>query len=245
MFAGGGSFARAEDAPAAPASDSPPSPDHSKLPVEEDYLETPFTEYGEFNEEENEAAETKFFQFGRFFGFSLGVGYEGVTGNRGLLYQGGFPVLDFKLHYWFDFNLALDLDVYTANHSFSTADRGGIEVNLLRFGIDLKYYIDTRNLSSQISAASPYLLVGIGPMTKTENYSNQSLTAPPSETSFALCAGGGLEFTISPRRSFFELEGKVQYARYVDTATQVYSNLGIDDLTGLFYTVTGNILFTW
>src|SRR5881628_3466051 len=67
----------------------------------DDYSETPFTEYGEFNEEEEEADEAKFFQYGRFFGVSVGSGFQGATGNRGLLYQGGFPTLDIKVHYWF------------------------------------------------------------------------------------------------------------------------------------------------
>src|SRR4051794_33185738 len=62
---------------------------------------TPFTEYGEFNEEADEEADTQFFQHGRFFGVCLGLGYESVSGNRGALWQGGFPVFDFKLQYWF------------------------------------------------------------------------------------------------------------------------------------------------
>jgi hypothetical protein len=221
-----------------------PHSDRTQLPEEDDYSNTPFTEYGEFNEEEVEAAETKFFQYGRFFGFSLGMGYQGVTGGRGLLYQGGFPLLDMKLHYWFDFNLALDINFHTAGNHFSTADRGDIDVNILMVGIDLKYYFDTKNLSAPIAASSPYLIVGFGPMTKTEHYANQSVTTP-AETSMGLAAGGGLEFTISPRRTFFELEGKFYYAKYNDTYTQVYRSLGIDDLTGLFYTVTGSVLFAW
>lgn len=34
-----------------------------------------------FNEEEEEAADTAFFQRGRFFGLSAGLGYQGAVGN--------------------------------------------------------------------------------------------------------------------------------------------------------------------
>ena len=84
-------------------------------PEEEDFSSSPFTEYGEFNEEQDEAADTKFFQYGRLFGVSLGLGFEGVTGNRGLLWQGGFPMIEMKVHYWFDFNVALDLGFANAS----------------------------------------------------------------------------------------------------------------------------------
>lgn len=213
---------------------------------DDDFAETPFTEYGEFNEENYEAAETRFFQHGRFFGLSVGLGYEGVAGGRGLLYQGGFPVFDFKLHYWFDFNLALDLGFFTASHSIDTnvGNAGHIDVNLVRFGVDLKYYFDTKNLSAPISFANPYILLGIGSLSKTQNYANQGLTTA-SEAAFAVSGGGGLEFTISPRRSFFELEAKAHSVRFQDTYTTAYQSIGINDLTGFFYTVTGNILFVW
>src|ERR1700722_17820359 len=68
--------------------------DKANTPEEDDYTNSPFTEYGEFNETEEEEEDTKFLQYGRLFGISLGVGFEAVDGNRGQLYQGGFPVVD-------------------------------------------------------------------------------------------------------------------------------------------------------
>ena len=91
-------------------------------PEEDDFSNTPFTEYGEFNEEADEEADANFFAHGRFFGVSLGLGFEGVTGNRGLLYQGGFPMVNGKIHYWFDFNFALDMDFYFASHFYTDPD---------------------------------------------------------------------------------------------------------------------------
>src|SRR5688572_24009328 len=83
--------------------------DRTGTPEEDDFSNTPFTEYGEFNEQDDEEAETKFFQYGRFFGVSLAAGYQGVTGNRGIVWKGGLPAIDFKVHCWFDFNTAIQL----------------------------------------------------------------------------------------------------------------------------------------
>src|ERR1700756_3704439 len=107
--------ARAADA--APNS-APPAGDRTTKPEEEDFSQTPYTEYGSFNEEKEEEEDTKFFQYGRFFGVSLGLGVETISGDRGTLYQGGFPTFDAKIHYWFDFNFALDINFYLAQHYF-------------------------------------------------------------------------------------------------------------------------------
>lgn len=217
-------------------------PQDRSLPVEEeDFSDTPFTEYGEFNEESDEAAETKFFQYGRFFGVSLGVGYHNATGNRALLWQGGFPVFDFKVHYWFDFNLALDLAMHTANQYY-VVNSSNTEVNMLRFGLDLKYYFDTKNLSAPVSFANPYVLLGAGSFTKTETTSTGDSTP---DSSFGISFGAGLEFVVSPRKTFFAIEGKFHSVTFKDTHLATYRSQGIPDLTGLFYTLTGNFLFTW
>jgi len=219
-------------------------------PEDDDFSNSPFTEYGEFNEEDEEAADTKFFQYGRFFGVSLGLGFEGVTGNRGYLWQGGFPMLDFKVHYWFDFNLALDLGFFTTPHFFQIEETQGegerTNATLSRLGINLKYYFDTKNMSSALSFANPYLLLGAGSFTKTQTASSEEAT-PDSDSAFGVSAGAGLEFTLKPRKAFFAIEGKIHAVNFKDTRTNELQNtaLGLDDLTGYFYTVSGNFLFTW
>ena len=81
---------------------------------------SPFLEYGDFNMNEEENEDTQFFQYGRFFGLSLGIGYQSATGNRGKLYTAALPRFDARIQYWFGFHLAGDLGVFFANHSFTT-----------------------------------------------------------------------------------------------------------------------------
>ena len=215
-------------------------------PEDEDYSNTPFTEYGEFNEDSDEEADQKFFQYGRFFGVSVGLGLESVDGGRGLLWQGGFPMVEVKVHYWFDFNFALDLGFFSASHSFEgTSREGHVDVNMIHLGVDLKYYFDTKNLSAPISFANPYLLAGGGPFTKTSNFGNGGVADQDSAVAFNF--GAGLEFAIKPRKAYFELEGKMYFVKFKDSGSTAYKDAprGIPDLGGNFYTLTAAVLFTW
>ena len=241
----------AEGAPPPPQdSNAPqggPPPPESKLgkSEEEDYSSTPFTNYGEFNENQDEEADSKFFQYGRFFGVSLGLGAQIVDGNRGALWQGGFPMVDFKLHYWFDFQMALDLGFFTAQQFYDTAVKGlgHVDVNMVHVGVDVKYYFPTKNLSSALSFANPYLIAGAGSYSKTENSQAQATQDP--DTSIGVCLGIGLEFVMNPRKSYFELEAKGHLAVFKDTYTTSFQAAGLPNLTGNFYTISGSILFTW
>lgn len=231
--------------PAAGAADASKANDKTIKSEEDDFSNTPFTEYGEFNETSDEEADSNFFKFGRFFGASLGLGFEFVDGKRGALWQGGFPMVDFKLHYWFDFNFAVDLGFFTAQQYFDTTaqGKGHVDVNILHVGLDVKYYFDTKNLSAPISFANPYLLLGVGSFSKTENSSLQG--TQDTDNSLGISIGAGLEFAISPRKLYFEVEGKVHFVTFKDTYNPIYKSVGLDNLTGNFYTVSGNVLFTW
>jgi opacity protein-like surface antigen len=239
--------AQAADGPPPGGGEGPGKPENkASKPEEDDYTGTPFTEYGEFNEATDEEDDTKFLQFGRLFGVSLGGGFQFVDGFRGALWQGGFPTINFRLHYWFSFHVALDLGLTNSSQYYqdtSTIGRGHVDVNLMNIGMDLKYYFDTKNLSAAISFASPYLLAGVGTYSKTENSIVQQ--GSDSDTSLGLALGGGIEFAISPRKFYFSIEGKINVVSFKDTYTQVFSKVGLPNLTGNFYTATGNLLFTW
>lgn len=207
----------------------------------EDFKETPFTQYGDFNEADEESEAALFFKYGRFFGISVGVGFHGTTGNRALLWQGGFPLVDIRLHYWFDLQLALQLEFYNVSHYYEFGSEQ-VDVAMTHFGVDLKYYIDTRNLSAPISFASPYLLIGGGNFSKSE--SNVQLESVDTDSKFGVSVGAGLEFPISHRNTYFVVEGKVHFINFEDRLTGRFQP-NIENLSGLFYMTTFHFLFTY
>lgn len=250
----------AADTPSSGGADSSADPRRSSSPgvtaplssPDEDYSQTPYTAYGEFNQDEEEENDTRFFQYGRFFGVGLGVGFEGVSGNRGRLWQGGMPLIDFKLTYWFDFNLALALGYHTAPHNFrafTTKYSGPVNVNLSQLGADIRYYFDTKNLSAALSFANPYVLVGLGAYSKRETFNG----ATESDSNVGFRIGGGLEFPIRHRKLYFTIEPKLHFVNFEDTNLDEYSvqcqtdpqSPCLPDLSGVFYTVTAGFLFTW
>lgn len=227
-------------------SSAPKGGDRTLTPEDEDFSNTPFTEYGEFDGESSEESDLRFFQHGRYFGVSVGLGAQILDGNRSKLWQGGFPQVDLKVHYWFDLNFALDLNFYSASHFYDTAveSRGHVDVNFLHLGADFKYYVDTRNLSAAIASAGPYLVAGVGSYQKTELSSGKNSVSPDS--SFGVAAGAGLEFAIKPKKIYFEVESKIHLMRFQDSSSSVFSTANdAADLSNNFYTFTGSLLFTW
>ncbi len=223
------------------------SSDRSQQPEEEDYTSTPFTEYGEFNEETQEAEDMKFYQSARLFAVQLGLGMSGATGNRGRLWEGGFPMIDFRTVYWFTFNFALDLDLTSMKHGYSVPELGGhTDVSLLVLGANLRYYLDTRDASAPIAFANPFLQLGIGSYTLTQTTPSENTT--DRDTSFGISAGAGLEFAIKPKSTYLSVDARIHSVTFNDTHSTSYNVAGagyLPDLTGLFYTFGANLMFTW
>lgn len=241
--------------PPAPAG-APPgatAPGKTDVPEEDDFKQTPYTQYGDFNSDEDEAEDLRFYQYGRFFGLSLGVGYEGATGNKGLLYNGGMPAFELKVHYWFDFNLALTLGIYTANHFFNgkldaynDTQVNRYNLSMFKVGADLRYYFDTTNLSAPITFAGPYLTAGFGSYSRT--LTDQTAADDPiQETSLGFNFGAGLEFVLKPKKNYFNLEAKFHSVGFEDDQSGVELNGGtrLPNQEGMYFSLMGAFLFTW
>lgn len=223
-------------------------PSNNPVGGDEDEFKGPFQEYGEFHEDADEEADARFYQYGRFFGVSIGAGAETVSGNRGLLWQGGFPSYDLRIHYWFDFQLALNLCWQLTSHSYLTNVRSlqQVSVSFVRAGVDVVYYINAQNLSAPITFANPFLILGAGNFTKNETSTN--LGKVDSDNNLGLTLGAGIEIAIKPRKSYFQIEGKTHMVNFNDTNTtdfQAHKPTALADLSGMFFTVTGSVLFTW
>jgi hypothetical protein len=218
---------------------------------EDDFRPTPYTRFGEFNDEE-EAEDTKFFQYGRFFGVSLGLGYEGAMGNRGALFTGGLPAFALRVHYWFDFNFALTLGLYSAKHTYTGQKPDDTDPNtkhdwsIFGYGAELRYYFDTKDATAPITFAGPFLQVGAYNFTKSENDVSQPDDVG-KDSALGLTFGGGLEFPLKPRKTYLNLETKFTSVSFKDTGVLVTvpgSGRQVDT-GGLLFTILASVLFTY
>lgn len=212
----------------------------SPLPEDDDFHTGSQSDYADFNEEDEESEDTRFFKYGRFFGLSVGMGIQTADGNRGTLWNGGFPAIDLRLHYWFSFNFAADLGGYLSNHYFNTPTTGNVDVFFAHLGVSLKYYFDLKNFSAALSFANPHLIGGGGLYHKKEF--SQSL----DKTDLANAVGGnlgvGLEFAFKPRKVYLQMDGRLAYVPFADMNNVQY---GMNNLRGVFYTITSRLLLTW
>ena len=223
---------------------APPIPSGTKKtndPGLFDQASSPYLDYGDFNSSEDEDADTTYFQYGRFFGLSLGLGYEAATGNRGYLYQPAFPRFELKVHYWFDFQFALNLGIFFANHNFDYLGKN-YSVKLIGYGVDFKYYFDVRDAAAALSFCNPFLIAGVGAISKSQTDSPTG--APDTDSSFSFSAGAGLEFPISYKKTYLIIEGRYHTQSFADTVDDSFKQR-VPDLSGGFMTLMFDLLFTW
>jgi len=224
----------------------PPSAEAPAPPKKEDSSlfdqSSPYLEYGDFNLNEEEVEDTNYFQYGKFFGISLGLGYQTATGNRGKLYQAAIPRFDGRIQYWFNFHFAAELGFFFANHSFYDGTQN-YQVKMIGYGFGLKYYFETKNASAAVSFANPFLVGGVGAMSKTQT-SAQGVEAS-SDSCFSARLGGGLEFPISYKKTYLAVEALYHTQNFLDTnETNAYSNV-VPDLSGGFFTLMAHFMFVW
>lgn len=211
------------------------------------FLSGPFSEFGEFSGDEDEEADEKFFAAGRFFGVGLGVGLTTTTGNAGRLYQGGFPAVDLRLLYWFDFFVALQIVGRNSVHTYDVEPDKKTNTNLFRVLAQVKWYIDTKDLSAPLTFIGPHLIVGGGMYRRTDNLQEQGVTE--TANAFGLNFGGGLELTIKPKKFYLTLESVVNMMTFRDAYDPRFIQEdplnGIEDRTGMWIDTTVSVTWTW
>lgn len=222
-----------------PSSAPPSTP---KKADQEDYLPTPYTEFGDFSDPEEERSQAQFYQSGRFFGLGVYTGFHGVEGNRGALWRGGFPMMAFKLHYWFDFQFGFQLEYDSASHFYEPTAGTRIDIGMTQIGLILKFYFDTRKAAAAVAFSNPYLMIGAGSYKKVEKNLSTDLTSTLSTVGVSF--GAGLEFPIVYRKTYFNVEGRAFFVPFADRLDQP-TGTTLTDLQGLFYQATVGVMFVW
>lgn len=209
--------------------------------AQESQYQNPFADYVPFEDEYDVDEDERFMYFGRFFAIGLGTGAQTFAGNIGKLYNTALPMFHFNLLYFFDFRFAGQLHFSSASHAFSAAPNGFVEVSLLKLGIDLKYYFDTKDLSATITAANPYVIAGVANTFRSQVF--QDFGNTDKDTALTVGAGVGFEFALKPRKISLGTEFRVEQVFFKDRFSQEYIISGIEDTTGALFSFTTNILF--
>src|SRR5665213_1291664 len=118
----------------------------------------PFADYSEFDEAQEEEADINFFRHGRFVTIGFLAGMRGFTQGLGNMYTPA-PNFGLFLSYFFDLRFAMQFSFNTSDHPFhvsSTSQTATGTVGLTSFAVDMKYYVNTQNVTKGLAKFNPY-----------------------------------------------------------------------------------------
>lgn len=186
--------------------------------VDPDEAYDPFTDYSEFDEESDEEADINFFRNGRFFTIGLAGGTRGFTGNFSDAY-GSAPTFGIYLTYFFDLRLAMSLSFQTGDHPVAFTVNNNSKtytgnVSLTAMNFDLKYYMNTQNVTRGLADLNPYLLGGFGQFYRT--YTIAGLDGFSRDATMGLDLGIGLEIPLMRKKAFMGIQATYHYVSFSD-----------------------------
>lgn len=178
----------------------------------------PFIDYSEFEEAGEEEADVNFFRNGRLFTAGVAVGQRTFTENMGGVYDDDVAFGLF-LSYFFDLRWALQFSWMSGSHSFKVLDQKG-SADISHFGIDMKYYFNTQNVTKGLAAFNPYLLGGLSFINReTKKVGTVDLA---NDKARGFDVGAGVEVPVGTRNDMYVgLQALYQLATFDDENTNI------------------------
>ncbi len=193
----------------------------------------PFADYSEFDEAQDEESDINFFRHGRFVTLGFIGGTRAFTGaGLGKMYKPGTSFGLF-LSYFFDLRFALQFSFNTSDHGFSVTsatNKATGTIGISNFALDMKYYVNTQNVTKGLAAFNPYLIFGFSRIDRTTHISG--IDGFGKEGAMAFDLGAGIELPMMRNKMFFGAQGMYQIVSFQDENTEVvFTN---NDRTGKF-----------
>ena len=218
-----------------------------------------FTDFSEELDAAQMVEEERFYRYGRFFSFNLGLGLTGFDGNRGKAYENTPPSYGGSFTFFSDFQKAYCLGVEFSKHNFyvdqivnkyTSHAPGLISVSMLRVFFGFRYYLDISNLGTALTYSNPYFVTRAEYWHTTNRFIDQSTLPQDSGGGLGLGVGAGLEFPIRLKENYVNVEFLFHAVNFHDKYTQDYrpiasNNYGYDDLTGNAYSVMAYYVMSW
>lgn len=222
-----------------------------------------FSDFNEDLENTQILEDERFFKYGRFYSFQIGVGLTTFTGNRGLAYQDQHPSFTLGLNYFLNFQSSFGIGMGYSRHNFFLAEgvqgyqgddpklgAGFVEVNMLRMYLSYRYYIDTSDLGTAITYSNPYIITRFEYWYMTNKFIDQKDYEDESGGGIGFALGGGFEFPIVMKESYIGVEFLWHTVNLPDKNTQEYRPLegqtfGYEDFSGDALTVMVTYVMSW
>lgn len=176
----------------------------------------PFADFSEYDDSEQEEADIHFFRQGRFLVLGLAVGQRFWTQNLAKLYSSG-STFGIFLGYFFDFRFALQIGMLTGDYGFEflgteSGIRGNVALSMIP--INLKYYLNTQNVTKGLADLNPYVFGGFSQVFRTYTVPNTEGFGRDAATGIDL--GGGVEIPVMKRKAFVGAQAGFHYINFKD-----------------------------
>lgn len=199
----------------------------------------PFSDYSEFDEASDEEADINFFRNGRFFTVGLAAGMRGFTGNFAKTYSSA-PTFGLYLSYFFDLRLALSVGFLTGDNAATIGTAAGDytgNVSFTTINFDLKYYLNTQNVTRGLADLNPYIIGGFAQFYRT--YTISGVEGYSRDSTMGIEVGAGLEVPLMRKKAYLGIQGMYHYVNFPDENSK-FINDGNSSIP-LTHTVSGDI----
>jgi Outer membrane protein beta-barrel domain len=195
----------------------------------------PFIDYNEYEVEDEEEADVNFFRQGRLLTAGILVGERGFTQGMGILYK---PSVTYGLYlsYFFDMRFALQFSFLASSHVVSASGTGVQDsgtpstpgpapfniagtMSLTAVSVDIKYYLNTQNLTKGIAAFNPFILGGFTGFQRQTTVNSESEFGKDTAMGFDL--GLGFEVPVMQKKTYIGLEALYQIVDFSDQNTEI------------------------
>ncbi|MGE4133961.1 MAG: hypothetical protein AB7F86_20155 [Bdellovibrionales bacterium] len=187
----------------------------------------PFADYSEFDEAQDEEADINFFRNGRFVTIGFTGGMRGFTEGLGLMYRSS-PAFGLYLSYFFDLRFAVQFSFLTSDHTFRISGPSGQvatgNVSITTYGLDIKYYVNTQNVTKGLAAFNPYLIGGFARVDRTTSLRDPNgdvLTGFGREGAMGFNIGLGIELPMLRNKMYFGAQGMYELVTFQNENSQV------------------------
>lgn len=217
-----------------------------------------FSDFNEDIESSQVMEDERYYRYGRFFSFQVGLGTTWFDGNRGAAYEPDPPAYTLSFNYFLDFNSSFGIGFAFSKHwmFFPDPTIGSVlnslkfvDISLFRTFFSYRYYIETANLGTAITWSNPYFTGRLEYWYETQRFPDVSDEPTTTGGGLGMALGFGLEFPVKIRESYINVEFLYHTVNFQNKFTAKFQSVnggyGFDDLTGAVYTNTVSYVFNW
>ena len=227
-----------------------------------------FSDFNDDLEASQVFEDERFYRYGRFFSFNMGLGITDFTGNRGAAYTfDDHPTFHLSFNYFVNFQFSVALGLEFSKHTmifdtfsvgFQTVQPGAIEISMLRSFLAFRYYVDTTNLGTAITYSNPYFVVRGEYWRQTNKFVERDNIPDQKGGGIGMGIGFGLEFPVILKERYINVEFLWHAVNFFDRNDTDFaqirdangnpdprSEFGYDDLTGNVWSIIISYNITW